>query len=292
MGAGSYRGYRGGRNSVLGMHPAIWLAGMAALAGVGFLMSAVGIAQPFQSAAQRIGAPVTAALHGATAPMVDFVANVGSYGRLRTENRELRSENERLQVELAQMREDDHRAAQVADLLKIGQRAAGERLTYASLVSRDPSPRRDAVAINRGARDGLASGMPVLGKGGALVGTVERVGDTVSWVRLITDPRSAVNARIQESRALALAAGDDGRTVQLEFLAQDVVVKPGDQVLTSGLGGQFPEGLLIGRVEKVEGGPPDVFKRVQVEPAVQLSSLESVAVLTSFRPAPIEGLTR
>ena len=289
---GSYRGLSGGRTGPTVGRTVAWLGMVTALAVFGLLMSGTGAAGPVQSAAQRVGEPVTGALHAATAPLADFAANVGSYGRLRTENRELRAENERLQVELVRLREEEIRTAELADLAGLGDQLRGGRLVYAAIVQRDPNPLRDAVAINRGTRDGVQKGMPVLGKGGALVGTVETAHASVSWVRLITDAESAVNAIIQESRAYALAAGSAGRTLRLEFLAQGMTVKPGDNVVTSGLGRTYPAGRLIGRVAKVEGGPEETFRQVQVEPAVRLSSLESVAVLTSFLPAPIEGLGR
>lgn len=265
---------------------------VAALAGVGLLMSLTGAAQPLQSAAQRIAEPAEAALRPLSAPLTEGLATLTSFRRLRAENRELRLENERLRVALAQAREDDVRAAALTELLRLGSQFGSDKLTVANVIARDPTPMRAVVLIDRGTRDGVQNGMPVLGKGGALVGTVERALEGSAWVRLITDPKSAANAIVQESRWAAVAVGGPDHTVRMEFLEQGAEVKPGDTVLTSGLGGVYPPGLLIGRVAKVEGGPLDVFKRVQVEPAARLSSLESVAVLTGFHPTPIEGLGR
>jgi rod shape-determining protein MreC len=265
---------------------------VAALAGLGLLMSLTGAAQPLQSAAQRAAEPAEAALRSLSSPLTEVIATVGSLRRLRAENRELRLENERLRTALAQAREDEVRAATLTDLLRLGSQFGSDRLTVANVIARDPSPSRAVVLIDRGTRDGVQSGMPVLGKGGALVGTVERTLERSAWVRLITDPKSAANALIQESRWSAVAVGSPDHTVRMEFLEQGAEVKPGDTVLTSGLGGMYPAGLLIGRVAKVEGGPLDVFKRVQVEPAARLASLETVAVLTGFHPTPIEGLGR
>ncbi len=265
---------------------------VAALAGLGLLLSLTGAAQPVQSAAQRAAEPVEAALRSLSAPLTEAIATVGSLRRLRAENRELRLENERLRVALAQAREDDVRAATLTDLLRLGSQFGTDQVTVANVIARDPTPSRAVVLIDRGTRDGVQNGMPVLGKGGALVGTVERALERSAWVRLITDPKSAANALIQESRWSAVAVGSPDHTVRMEFLEQGAEVKPGDTVLTSGLGGMYPAGLLIGRVAKVEGGPLDVFKRVQVEPAARLTSLETVAVLTGFHPTPIERLGR
>lgn len=288
---GSYRGAwneRGGSGSVR-LLP--WVVGVAALAAIGFGMSATGAAGPVTSLAQRLAAPAVGAVHAVTAPVTGLVTSVGSAGRMRDENRQLRGENERLRVELAGLREDEARAGELADLLNIG-RMTGGQVVYAAIIARDPAPLRDLVAINRGGRDGVRAGLPVLGKGGALAGTVERATDSMAWVRLLADPRSAVNAQVQESRALALAVGGPDRTVRMEQLAQDAVVKPGDTVVTSGLGGAYPKGLLIGAVARVDGGALEVFKQVQIEPVVHAGSLESVAVLIGFQPTPIEGLNR
>ena len=290
---GSYRGISGGRPATTtGMRTLTWFVIMAAVAAVGLALSLSGTVRPLQSATQRLTEPITSLVYGVTAPLADFVANAGRYGRLRQENRDLRLENEQLRVELAQAREEDIRARELADLLQVGTQVGGGQLSYASIIARDPSSLRDLIAINRGTQDGVQDGMTVLGKGGALVGTVERALDSVAWVRLITDPQSSVNVVIQESRARALASGTADRGVRTEFLPQGVMVRPGDTVMTSGLGGTYPAGLLVGRVARVEGGPVDVFKRVQIEPAVQLSSVESVAVMTGFRPTPVEGLGR
>lgn len=288
--AGSYRSLRGGRSSTPSARPLTWFLLVAGIAAAGFVMSFTGAARPLQSAAQRAAEPATSALHGLTTPLADVIANAGSYGRLRSENRDLRAENERLRVELARVHENDTHAAELADLLNIGSQFGSDRVSYAMIIARDPSALRDVVEINRGTGDGVRQGMPVLGKGGALVGTIERTGATTSWVRLITDSRSSVNAIVQESRANAIASGAADHTLHLDFLAQDVVVKPGDTVLTSALGGAYPSGLLIGRVSKVEGGPQDVFKQVTIDPAVRISSLESVAVLTGFRPSPVQDV--
>jgi rod shape-determining protein MreC len=269
-----------------------WFISVLLLAVLGLVMSFTGAARPLQSAAQDVVEPLEALVYDATTPLADFVANVGSYGRLRQENRDLQAENERLRAELAVVREDEARGAELSDLLKIGNPLNGDQLTFASVIARDHSALRDVLAINRGTKDGVEAGMPVLGRGGALIGTVERALDGVAWVRLISDSQSRVNVVVQESRAMALAAGSAERTVRLDLLPQTAAVKAGDTVLTSGLGGGYPAGLLVGRIDKVEGGPAETFKRVTIEPAARLGSLETVAVLSSFRPAPVEGLGR
>jgi rod shape-determining protein MreC len=71
----------------------------------------------------------------------------------------------------------------------------------------------------------------------------------------------------------------------MDLIPQDAEVKPGNTVATSGLGGNFPQALLIGQVTSVQGEPQDVFKTAEVKPAASLSRLENVLVLTSFKAA-------
>ena len=266
-----------------------WLLTMAVLALCGFLISTIGLAGPLRSGTQLVFEPFQAGLKRLSAPAVDLIGSAGSYGEIRDENRDLREENERLRADLVRLREEQVRAADVDELLNLRAARPTESSTFGAVIARHPNPLRAAVAINRGSGDGIREGMPVLGRGGALVGTIESVQEGMSWVRLITDPESDVNAVVQESRAQALASGQPGGTVSMQVLSEGVDVKPGDTVLTSGLGGSYPKDLLIGRVAKVEGGTLDVFKRVEVEPQVRLPSLENVAVLTSFQPLKLGG---
>jgi rod shape-determining protein MreC len=261
-----------------------WLLSVSLIAIVGFILSAIGLAGPLRSGVQLVAEPLVAGVERVTSPVVDLVGNAGSYGDIRNENRD-----ERLRADLARLREERSRAEEIDELLNLRAARRDETFAFAAVIGRDPSPTRRVIEISRGAGDGVRAGMPVLGRGGALIGTVERVQEGTSWVRLITDPQSDVNALIQESRAQALASGGADGRITMQFLAQGIEVKPGDTVLTSGLGGTYPGGLLIGRIASVDGGALDVFKDAQVEPAVRLSSLESVAVLTSFQPLKLGG---
>lgn len=261
-----------------------WLLTVGALTVAAVLASAIGLVGPLRSGAQLVVEPLAGGLGRITSPIVDVVANFGSYGDLRDENSALRLENERLRADLARLREEQARTADVEQLLNLKARNPNETFVYAAVIGRDTGRQRNVIAISRGSGDGIRKDMPVLGRGGALVGTVEEVHEGTAWVRLITDPASDVNAVIQESRAFGLVSGQPGGRLSMEFLAEGFEVKVGDTVLTSGIGGSYPQGLVIGRVVQVEGGTLDALKRARVEPAVRLTSLESVAVLTSFQP--------
>jgi rod shape-determining protein MreC len=154
----------------------------------------------------------------------------------------------------------------------------------ARIFARDPSNLRQAIAIDRGRSDGLRTGMPVVTEGNTLVGRVTKVEQGHAWVTLVTDVDSAVSSLILESRAAGVVAGGYNRRLSMEFVNQDSAVKEGDTVVTSGVGGSYPPGLVIGRVTGVSGQPQEVFRSVTVEPLASLARLETILVMTSFSP--------
>ncbi len=129
--------------------------------------------------------------------------------------------------------------------------------------------------------------MPVVTEGSTLVGTVTKLEDDHAWVTLVTDVDSAVSSLILESRDQGVVAGGYNRHLSMEFVDQDATVKEGDTVVTSGLGGTYPPGLVIGRVTGVSGHRQEIFRSVTVEPLASLSRLETVLVMTSFVPSKL-----
>ena len=112
--------------------------------------------------------------------------------------------------------------------------------------------------------------------------------DSYAWVTLITDPKSAVSAIVQESRAEGVVAGNYDGSLNMEFVGQGATVKQGDFVLTSGVGGGYPPNVVIGRVAAVQKTDQDLFQSVHVDHLASLSGIEKVLVLTSFVPQRLE----
>lgn len=268
--------------------PLTWTLSMLFLAVAALGLSRVGAANPVVGVAARVFDPIAGGIHAVTAPIADFVTNVGDYGSLRKENQDLRDENQRLSTQLSQLREQQSQQQQVSDLNGTTQLFPNQDFALAGVIARDPSNVRDAVLIDKGTGDGVREGMVIVGKDGALIGTVYRALAGSAWVRLITDPDSDVNGMVQETRAMGTVSGQLGHKLQLQFVAEGTDVKPDDTVITSGLGGNYPKGLLIGRVTKVQGKPLDVQETIEIEPAVRPGTLESVLVMTSFVPSRVD----
>src|SRR5262249_11857960 len=181
-----------------------WLVTLAIITRCRLPLTRIGLAAPLRAGATLLAAPLERSIERVSSPVADLIGNIGSYGELRDQNRDLREENERLRADLARMQEERIRTEDLNDLLNLRTVRPSDTFAYAAVIGRDPNGARNVVAINRGSADGIRTGMAALGRGGALVGTVERVQERMCWVRLINDGASDVNAVIQESRAKAL----------------------------------------------------------------------------------------
>jgi rod shape-determining protein MreC len=109
-------------------------------------------------------------------------------------------------------------------------------------------------------------------------------------VQLITDPASAVNIHLQNADTDAVLLGSVTGDLNLDMISQNVVVEPGDLILTSGLGGGYPPDLILGQVVTVRSLEFELFQQATVQPAVDFTRLEIVLVITNFRPVDISPL--
>ena len=261
-----------------------WFAFVVVAALLFLLGSRFGVFEPLESAAGAVASPVESALGDATRPVADFVNNLTDVNRLTDENRDLQEDNERLLAELLRLQEVDRELQQLEELVGVRGDREAEQFLRANIFAREPNNQQDLVAIDRGKADGVQDKMMVLTRQGSLVGSVSRALEHTAWVRLITDPASAVSALIQESRVQGVVVGAADGTLTMEFVEETEDVKEGDLVTTSGVGGRHPPGELIGQVVEAERAAQQLFQRVRVQPLADLTTLESVLVLTSFLP--------
>jgi len=145
----------------------------------------------------------------------------------------------------------------------------------ASVISRDPNNWSSVVFIDKGERDGITKDMIVI-SGEGLIGRVREAGRSMSKVMLINDIDSKVGAIVQDSREVGLLIGTPKGECKLVYLSLDSKLDAGDKILTSGMGGIYPKGLLIGEVEKVARERGGLYKFAIVRPSGKLSKLEEV----------------
>ncbi len=260
---------------------------------------AVGLTQPFWGSQANgvawgrlwdIVLPGTNAITDFVEPAAGILTGLGRIQELEEEARQLRAEVDRLRGELTRLREVEEENQRLRELLGAKQRNPNFQFALADVIGREPAPFVEAVIVNKGSQDGIEPGMVVVGAAG-LLGKVVKVSAGTARVLLLTDPSSAVAARIQRSDAreiTGLVVGQGQGRLLMRYIAQGEPLQVGDQVVTSGLGETFPKGLAIGRVVQVRRLDVEPFQEAVIEPAVALGRLENVLIITNFRPPRLD----
>ena len=202
-----------------------------------------------------------------------MVTGFQSYARLYEQNQDLRRELQKMSAwkEAADQLEQEN-----AKLLAQNNVRIDPALTSVSGVVMTDSGTafRQSVLLNVGARDGILDGWATM-DGLGLVGRISGVGQSTSRVMLLTDPSSRLPVTIQPSGQHALLTGDNSALPVLDFLESPEDVRPGDRVVSSGDGGLFPPGLLVGQAVLASDG------RMRVRLAADYGRLEFLRVLRS-----------
>jgi rod shape-determining protein MreC len=225
-------------------------------------------------------APIQMGVSGTVDEAAGFVSTIQRVRDLANENADYQDQVAQLQSQLVQMKELEVENQDLRTLLSMKERTGPGALVPVSVIARDDTPYVQAITIDRGSNDGIKTDAVVITHQG-LVGHVETVDPTSSKVRLINDLNSSVSVRLQtESRTTGVLRGQSqGNLMVIAYIPQTDVVSQGDVVLTSGLGGLYPEGLVVGKVSSVERKDADPFQAAVVEPAVAMDKLERLYVL-------------
>ncbi len=211
--------------------------------------------------------------------LVGMVEDFQSYTRIYEQNQELRRE-------LQQMKAWKEAALQLeqknARLMDLNQVRMDPKLTHVTgvVLADAGSPFRQSVLLNVGSRDGIRDGWATM-DGIGLVGRIAGVGERTARVILLNDSNSRIPVTVQPSGQKALLSGDNTPAPPLEFLENPDLVRPGDQVVTSGDGGVFPAGLLVGQVAQ------GTDRRLRVRLSADYERLEFLRVLRSHEIEPI-----
>ena len=150
--------------------------------------------------------------------------------------------------------------------------------TAARVIARDPANWNSSLMIDKGTRQGIKAGMPVISALG-VVGKVAEAAENAAKVILVNDPSFSVAVVNQRSRDVGLVSGSLSGTCRLSYVSQDSDVREGDEIVTASISAAFPSGLLIGQVTRVYP-PGEVSEaRAEVVPAVDVGKIEEVLVI-------------
>lgn len=235
--------------------------------------------------------PVVEGVAGAAGGVRGFFRDLADLRSARRERDRLRREVERLRGEnfrLAEAGRENERLRRLLDLRSDPLFARG--VAARVLADLGGGPQRRAILVDRGWRDGVGPGWVAV-RGEALVGRVLDAQPGCAEVLLIVDPDSGVAVRHEQQRfSGVLRGGNRGPSylARLEYVARDQTVAVGDALISSGLDGLFPPGLLVGYIRDLRGDSPLTWK-ITVEVAAAPGTLEEVLLIPPQRGAPSGG---
>jgi rod shape-determining protein MreC len=270
----------------------LYIGLILALLLLGFALDRLGYMSPVRAFVQTALAPLQGAM-AATAQDVAREFEVSDDIQvLQARNAELESMVNNLMVENVRLTEVERENELLRQLLNYTRHNPQFTYVTTSVIGRsigvDPTNLLYFVYVDVGARDGVAKNMPVVTDRG-LVGRVTAVGPNSAQVLMLIDPTSSVNAVVQNSQATGMVRGHINSTISMERISPNEKVNPGDIVLTSGLGGNFPNKLVIGQVTEVLQRDQDMFQVARIRPTVDFGKLETMLIITSFEPIDFEA---
>lgn len=214
------------------------------------------------------------------------VTDVAELQNLRQRNADLEEALAQFQSELVELREIASDYERLTELLDYTTRTTSQEFITADVINVDQTNLLRTITINRGARDGIAPGMPVV-TGQGLIGRILDVSANASRVLLITDRNSAVSARLQRTRVEGSVQGQLSGNLRMTMIPLGQVIEVGDLVITSGLGGNFPPDIVIGVVTSIRQFEFELFQEAEVTSLNNFDTLEFVLVMTNFEPVDL-----
>jgi rod shape-determining protein MreC len=238
----------------------------------------------YDNIALAITTPFEIAIHWTLDSVVGIYQNYLSLWNTKNENKSLIDENRKLVNTILNLRELEQENIRLRDLLQFKETYHVDTV-LARIIAKDVSTEFRTLRINRGSSSGIQANMAVINSEG-VVGRILRVSEDTADVVSLLDPLSAIDSYILRSRVRGIVEGLTDTLCQLKFALRVDDIQPGDILLSSGLGGNFPKGVPVGTVIKVTRKSYGITQKVEVKPSVDFSRIEEVLVVTRADSAP------
>ncbi len=223
-----------------------------------------------------VGTTVGSLAVSGTMSVEDLTASDAAYNQLKENNQRL----SQMVVELEEYRQE---AARLESLIGLAD-AYGFTSIAARVVGYSTDSYNRSITLDAGSASGIKTGMPVMGATG-VIGQVVSTTPATCNVRLLTDPQSGVSVLVQSSRAEGIVRGSVEGTLYLEGIDDTVELSEGDVVITSGLGGGYYRGLVVGMITKIEQRPGSLSRTIVVTPNASFSNISEALVVISMGDA-------
>jgi rod shape-determining protein MreC len=198
---------------------------------------------------------------------------------MEDENRRLKKENASLTQEVLHYREGYLEGIRLQKLLTLKEKANYPTIA-ARVIGRNQTSIIKTILIDKGSSHGLKVDLPVIADQG-VVGRIVETSPHVSKILLLIDENSNIDGLVQESRIQGILQGAASRGCSLKYISKTETVNPGNIVISSGLSGVFPKGLLIGAVTNVDKTDSSLFQKIEVAPFVDFARIEEVMIIKS-----------
>jgi rod shape-determining protein MreC len=238
--------------------------------------------QPVESFANAVFTPVQHAVSGVTSTVGGWFTGLARGGQLEEDNKNLREALDAVTAENARFQQLGIENAQLRSMLNFQIARPDTQAVVANSIGGDPSGLTRVLTIDEGSNSGIKEGMAVTSPGGILVGTIQAVKSDRSTVLLLTDIDSKIPVATQRSQVPGVLEGQwqHGGNLTATHIPRDADVQAGDVLVTSGLGGTFPKGLLCAQLQNVHQNDVQVEKDGDAIPLVDLTTLAMVLVVT------------
>lgn len=236
-----------------------------------------------ENAVGSLISPVQNAVNAATVWVRDRIQEIRDRNQLRTDYEEAQLEIISLQYRISQLEEQEQENIRLRRQLEAKERYSELEPIHAQVIAKESGRWFDVFSINRGTLSGVKAGMPVINEDG-LIGRVYEAGLNYAKVMTIIDTRSATACLIQRTRDNGVMKGQissvsETTSCNMYYVPMVNDIVPGDEVITSGLDGLYPKGLVVGVVQEVSRQTDKSDQYVVVNPAVDFARIEDVLVL-------------
>jgi len=221
--------------------------------------------------------PVSIATTNSSNSFIGFFSNIRRVNKLLKENDSLVQENNQLKAQMALLSEVNHENEILKNQLGFIGSNNQLQLIPSKVILHSPSSYLQTLRIDKGSNDGIKEKQAVLSDG-FLVGVISEVGANYSEVSLITNARTLLPIVLQNSRGSGLLQGGL-KGLMGDYIALDIKVEKDESVVTSGLGGDLPSGIVVGNVAAIISSQSEIFQKVSIKSPIEFSKLEYVFVL-------------
>jgi rod shape-determining protein MreC len=238
----------------------------------------VGFSAVAKSAFHKAYGDVSGVFANATNKTKDFFEAFALVRNLVSDNAQLNQKIDELSFENARLKQSQQENIALRQALRYANNSDYQMIT-AQVKFLDPTGFTRTVTIDRGSQSGIREGQAAVTAPGLLVGKVTRVYPDTSEVTLVTDPGISINGEVADSGARGLVRGEHGLGLVFDLVTQNEVIKAGDLITTSGLGNDFPAGLLVGEIVGIQSSTSELFQKAFVSPAAELRNLRFLFVI-------------